>query len=421
MNPPARRPVATEVDGPDVDASIGYVMRLGRALHAAGTSAPRLEEVLQDACDRLGLRGQFFTTPTSIFAAFGPVERQRTHLMRVEPGSIDLGKLAAIDRVARDVQAGRLRLADASARVDEVTAGSHPYPRFVRLLVYALASAVGCRFLGGGLAEIQAALLVGLSIGLLSLVFQRSTLPSYLFEFAAAFLGSLVVSLLVVQGFRLAISTATLAGIIVVLPGLTLTVAMTELASRHLASGTARLSGAFVVFLALIVGVALAATLVSAIHGPLPSAAVRRLPAWTLYAALAFAPLVFSILLGARRRDLPWIYLASLIGFAGMQAGQRTLGPELGAAVGSLGVGLVANAYDRFRFGPQAVVFTPGVLLLVPGSLGFRSMTALRDAQTVAGIETAFAVVLTAVALAAGFLVANVVLPLRRARRDLAP
>lgn len=380
MDEAGRRPLATEVRGPDVDVSVGYIMRLGRALHAAGTSAPRLEEVLEDACDRLGLYGQFFTTPTSIFAAFGPVEHQRTHLVRVEPGSVDLGKLAAIDRVARDVQAGRLRVADASARVDEVAAASHPYHWTIRLLAYALASAIGCRFLGGGLAEIEAALVVGLATGLLSLAFRRFTVPSYLFELAAAFLGSLLVSLLVASGQRLAISTATLAGIIVVLPGLTLTVAMTELTSRHLASGTARLSGAFIVFLALIVGVALAATLVTAVVGPLPSVAVRPLPAWTREVALALAPLVFSILLGARRRDLPWIYAASIVGFLGLQAGQRSLGPELGAAVGSLGVGLVANAYDRLRRGPQAVVFTPGVLLLVPGSLGFRSMTALLDA-----------------------------------------
>lgn len=417
MSDSLRRPPAADARGDDLDASVGYVLRLGRALHVAGTSAPRLEEVLEDACHRLGLHGQFFTTPTSVFAAFGPVEHQRTHLVRVEPGSVDLGKLAAIDRVARDVQSGKLAVSEASARVDAVVEASHPYHWLVRLAAFAMASAVGCRFLGGGLAEVLAALVVGLAIGLLSLVFLRFTVPSYLYELAAAFLGSLLVSLVVAGGQGLAISTATLGGLIVVLPGLTLTVAMTELASRHLASGTARLSGALIVFLALIIGVALAATTVTAVAGPLRSAAVRPLPAWTLHVALGLAPLAFSVLLGARRRDLPWIYLASLVGFTGMQAAQRTLGPELGAAVGSLGVGLVANAYDRLRFGPQSVVFTPGVLLLVPGSLGFRSMTALIDAQTIAGVDAAFAMMLTAVALAAGFLIANVVVPLRRARR----
>lgn len=399
-----------------VEASIGYVLRLGRALHAAGTPAPRLEEVLDDASERLGLEGQFFTTPTSIFAAFGPIEQQRAHLIRVEPGSFNLGQLADIDRVARDVQGGRLSVAQASTKVEAVIAGGQRYHWVLLVIAAGLTSAVGCRFLGGGRAEIEAAALVGLAVGVMGLGFRHLTIPSYLFELATAFLASLIVTTLVASGFRCAVATTTLAGIIVALPGLSLTLAITELASRHLAAGTARLSSAFVVFLALIVGVALAATIVTSIAGPIETVPVVPLPEWTLYAALALAPLVFSLLLGARMRDLPWIYVASVLGFLGMRAGQVALGPELGAAVGGFAVGLISNAYDRGRFGPSTLLLAPGVLLLVPGSIGFQSMTALLDEEIVAGVDTAFTMMLTAVSLAAGLLVANVVIPLRKAR-----
>ena len=51
--------------------------------------------------DRLGLHGhRFFSTPTSIMAAFGPEARQRTHLLRVEPGDVSLGKLAVVVAIA---------------------------------------------------------------------------------------------------------------------------------------------------------------------------------------------------------------------------------------------------------------------------------------------------------------------------------
>ena len=62
------------------------------------------------------------------------------------------------------------------------------------------------------------------------------------------------------------------------------------------------------------------------------------------------------------------------------------------------------------------MVIAPGVLILVPGSVGFRSIAALMDDRVVAGIDTAFSALLTAIALVVGLLVANVVLP---ARRDL--
>ena len=42
------------------------------------------------------------------------------------------------------------------------------------------------------------------------------------------------------------------------------------------------------------------------------------------------------------------------------------------------------------------MVLVPGILLLVPGSVGFRSLTSLIERQAVAGIETAFSMILTA-------------------------
>ena len=53
-----------------------------------GRDPHRIEEMLSDAAEQLGLEGQFFTTPTSIFAAFGTQETQRTFLVRVEPGDL---------------------------------------------------------------------------------------------------------------------------------------------------------------------------------------------------------------------------------------------------------------------------------------------------------------------------------------------
>jgi uncharacterized membrane protein YjjB (DUF3815 family) len=57
------------------------------------------------------------------------------------------------------------------------------------------------------------------------------------------------------------------------------------------------------------------------------------------------------------------------------------------------------------------VVLVPGIILLVPGSIGFRSLTSLMERQAVLGIETAFSTLLTAVALVSGLLMAGVIAP----------
>jgi len=63
---------------------------------------------------------------------------------------------------------------------------------------------------------------------------------------------------------------------------------------------------------------------------------------------------------------------------------------------------------------PAQILHVPGVLLLVPGTIGFRSVSAMLERQVVSGIETAFTMIFIATALVAGLLVANVVVPRRK-------
>ncbi|MBK9705530.1 MAG: hypothetical protein IPO77_00560 [Acidobacteria bacterium] len=56
----------------------------------------------------------------------------------------------------------------------------------------------------------------------------------------------------------------------------------------------------------------------------------------------------------------------------------------------------------------------PGILMLVPGSVGFRGLAALLDEKVVSGIDTTFKMILTAVALVAGTLIAAIIAPTRR-------
>src|SRR5262245_56627721 len=100
--------------------AIGFVLRLGRSLHAYGIPAHRLEEVMEKASAKLGLQGQFFSTPTSIFASFGPQEEQQTFLMRVTPGEVVLGKVAELDDVTTGVLRGALGPAEGSQLIDHI-------------------------------------------------------------------------------------------------------------------------------------------------------------------------------------------------------------------------------------------------------------------------------------------------------------
>ncbi len=402
---------------PEINAiahsEIAFVLRLGRALHQYGYPADRLEAVMERAAQQFELEGQFFTTPTSIFAAFGALEEQRTFLMRVEPGESNLGKLAALDEVTNQVLRGKISPARGAQRIDEILAAPSPYGWPLTIAAFGLASAAASRFLGGGEREALVAGLLGLMIGVLAFLTSKWQALGRVFELAAAFAVSTCATIIATQFGSRSVANDILAGLIVLMPGLTLTNAMTELSTRHLVAGTARLSAAFVIFLELGFGVAVGGILIRSWLGEPVLLTLIPMPAWTLWLALLIAPLAFTILLRAQPRDALWIVLAGILAFIGSQFGAGWLGPELGVFIGALTVSIASNFYSRLKDRPSTITLVPGILLLVPGSVGFRSLAALMDKEVIPGIETAFKMILIAIALAAGILVGKNVAPPR--------
>ncbi|MBW8768494.1 MAG: threonine/serine exporter family protein [Gemmatimonadetes bacterium] len=388
------------------------MLKLARALHSYGYSAPRLEGILGATADRLGLYGhRFFSMPTQIMAAFGPESRQYTHLLRVEPGEVNLAKLAALEQVSLDVAHGRVSPREGMAQIQRIVAAPTPYSPALVTLAFGVLSGAVCQFLGGGWHEIIVATVLGLGLGLFALYAERHARISRVFESLAAFLLSTAAIGLARFVGPLSVFVATLAGLIVLMPGLLLTTAITELATRHLASGTLRLSSAFMTLLGIVFGVALGTKLGVALFGAPIAQSAGTLPGWAAIVAVPLASASSAVILRADPRDAPWIVAAGALGVVAGRIGATHLGLELGMFVAALGVALASSAYERWRQRPAPVVLVPGILLLVPGSIGYRSMASLMERDTVSGIATAFTMILTAVSLVAGLLIAGVLVP----------
>jgi uncharacterized membrane protein YjjB (DUF3815 family) len=116
----------------------------------------------------------------------------------------------------------------------------------------------------------------------------------------------------------------------------------------------------------------------------------------------------------ARPRDTGWILIASIAALAGSNVGAWLLGAELGPLAGAFVVTAGGNLYARLLDRPARVVIVPGLLLLVPGALGFQSVSFLLERDAIAGVSSAFGMVLAATALAAGVLFATLCVPPRK-------
>jgi uncharacterized membrane protein YjjB (DUF3815 family) len=107
--------------------------------------------------------------------------------------------------------------------------------------------------------------------------------------------------------------------------------------------------------------------------------------------------------------------LASLLSFSGARLGALMFGPQLGVCLGAVIVGAASNLYARRFNRPSAVPLVPGIILLVPGSIGYGSLSKFLESDVLSGIDTAFMMMLVAVALVTGLLVSNLVVSPRRA------
>ncbi|MFO0072072.1 MAG: threonine/serine exporter ThrE family protein, partial [Gemmatimonas sp.] len=382
-----------------------------------GTPAHRLEVTLSVLARRLGVQAEFFSTPTSIMVGIGTLEQQRVHLLRVNPGEPNLGHLSRLGEIVRQVMDGDITPAEGLRRIEVMDAEPPAYPTWLVMVAFVLASTAIACFLKLRVGDVALAAALGLVTAVTVLTASRWESTRHVSEPLTAFIvTTLAFTMDGLLGTRTGYATS-LAGLAILLPGLTFTVALTELSTRHLASGTARLSGAIVTFLGLGFGLALGAKaggaagallrdLLPAMQGALPR---TPLPWWTEWTGLLVAPLAFTVLLSARRQDAPLIVVACTAAYVTSKLAGAAVGEELGAFLGAFVVSAGSNSLARVRRRVAMVTQVPGLLILVPGSIGFRSMTSLLGQEVETGIQTAFRVAIVGTSLAAGILAGNVV------------
>lgn len=413
---PVPAPAGRPATPPDPQASIRFAMTLGRALHRFGTPAHRLEEVMTVVAAQLGLEARFVATPTAIFASFGPPEAQQATLIRAAPGSTDLRRLARIDEVANDVVEGRTSPSDGASLVEGQLIDSPPSAlgRLLRVACFALASAAAAQLYGGGLKEVAVSGGLGLVLGLLEALGSKVATVERGFEPISAFVASAVAVALTRAAGHFSTEVATLAALVYLLPGLALTQAMMELSTRNLIAGTSRFSGAMMVFLMLGFGVALGRRVDVVLPPAPPAVPIAALPAWSIVPGLLVVTLALAVLFRARKEDFPWIVLAAVVAAAGARAGAVWLGPELGAFLGALALGTVSNGIAQFRRRPSIITVVPGIMVLVPGSVGYRSIESMMAQDVVGGLATAFSMVFVLVGMATGLVLGNALVSPRR-------
>ena len=401
-------------------ARIAFMVELAEHLHVYGTTSQRLEGAIVSVARRLGLECEPWSNPTGMILTFSdpqkpPGETDTTRVVRLPPGDTDLYRLCETDRIAEEVMAGRMGLSEGHAALRALDRPPGLRGNLLQVAGFGLAAAGVAGLLRLPWLDIATAGLIGLVVGLLDwYARKRPRLKEAGDAVAAIFAGTIAVLVASFIG-PLNLNTVVIASMIVLMPGLSLTNAFSELTSQHLVSGTARFAGAITTLLKLTVGVMIALTAAQLLGLDPQVRASRPQPDWVEYLAVVVAAYAFAVLFRAHRRDYPAVMLAAITGYEISRLVGQWLGSPVGVFLSALAITVAGNAYARWFNRPGAVVRVPGIIMLVPGSTSLRSVLTLIQQQEVsAGQEAAVTVLNVLMALIAGLLIGNLVLPARR-------
>jgi uncharacterized membrane protein YjjB (DUF3815 family) len=143
--------------------------------------------------------------------------------------------------------------------------------------------------------------------------------------------------------------------------------------------------------------------------------ALRPQHEWVEWLSLGLAAYAFALLFRTARRDYPLVMLAAIAGYLISRLGGAAWGSPAGIFLSALTMTAAGNAYARWVQRPGALVRVPGIIMLVPGSASLRGvMNLVQQHDVAAGQDAALAVMNILLALVAGLLFGNLLLPTRR-------
>lgn len=399
---------------------IGFVVDLAARLHEYGTAAPRLEDVINSVAARLGLSCNVLSTPTSIVMSFSDPSQgdglaEMTQVVRLPPGSVDLRRLCQVDQIADRVIDGSLDLAAGRACLREFARPSRSPSQDTWLVAsYAVSAGSVAAILHTGWIGVATSAVIGTLIGLISLLSLDRPNLAAASDAVSALIATVIATLVAVYVTPIALRSVVIASLIVLMPGLTLTTAVRELSSQHLISGTARMMGAIATLLKLAFGTVAAAQLFTLLGLVPPADAEPAVPLWTEWLAVVASAIAFAVLFRSPRRHVPVVVGAVMLGYACTWLGGAYVAPAFGVFLGSLVIGASSNLYARISGRPGALVREPGIVLLVPGSVAFRTLSFAFQRDVLLGLDTAVTLVMLLVSIVAGLLFGDLLVPPRR-------
>ncbi len=385
----------------------------GHILLENGAEISRVEETMTRIASAYGIEDESFFVLSNGIIATGQ------HYARAEFIPIkgtQLARVVEVNQLSRDVTETKMPVDTLGQRIRAIrTMRGKAWWEMV--LGIALGVSAFSILFGGSLVDALATFAAGVCLGL----FMSFVCP-HMSRLVGNVAGGMVGGILCILFYRLAmgfegmprlhLANMIIGTIIALVPGVPFTNGMRDLANEDYIAGTTRLTDAFLVFLCIALGVALAFIVDGvAVGGIVQLGAPVKDPVaghWAIQVAAAFAGTVgFSALFGAPRRYYVACGLAGMAGWAVyllVAAGHSVVGAAFFAA---LAVAAISHAMAKMCRCPVTVFLICGIIPLVPGGGIFWTAYYIVTDQLRMAAATGFVALKVTIAIAGGIILAS--------------
>ncbi|CAM6124882.1 unnamed protein product [Calypogeia fissa] len=393
-----------------------FIQRLAIALHSYGSSASRTEYLIEKAANRLDMDVNIAVFPSLIILTFpGCEDEDGFHVLTVE-NELDVDKLGRADHLANHVGRNETPLLLAYWRLKAIATSPSKFGQWWwRLFGYSLSASMSALlFFNGSLWDGLMSLVLGFIVGCFDLISAKSTIFASVLEFMSALVVSFVARLLSLYlgSLNLCFFSMVLASLVQLLPGLSLTLGVSEMVAKAHVTGTSRIMYALFSALQLGFGIAVGENLVfweeqaATMECEKPDLSIW----WSILWFAGFS-VASNVLLNARLDQWSGMIVTSGVGFIVSTISGLRLDSSASSVVAAFAVGITGTAYSHFMGDLPVVMVLSGILLLVPGGIGVQGVAAMLEDDVLSGMGFVFDMMVVGLSITIGLLLAKIAFP----------
>ena len=358
----------------EIDELAHLSLQVGRLQLLNGADTEQVVTGVQRFAASFGGQAHLMVSYEALLLTLVAGDHFRTKIGPRLPGmNVGMIALNAVGSLLDDAENGRLKLADARAKLDTIEHQPSGYSHWLIIVLLGLTAGSLSRLFGGDWPTFAVTWLAGAAGTWLRLQLNARHFNPVAIPFASACLGGLVGGIAVLLGASTTPALCLVAPGMILVPGVPLINGMQDMIRNHMTLGLSRLGFATLVTTAIALGLYVATLMTGVTISVAEPALFVRVPEDAIFSALAAAGYVFLFNVPMR---MAWACVICGIASHILRTICVHAGIDIitGTLIGALVAGFLAQGFARYFQAPAAAFAFPGVVAMVPGAYAFRTV-----------------------------------------------